>query len=165
MKPHQVIRSHDPYEPHPGASDFQFDQGIGRELGSEPRFQVGRPHSAIPRDPPCRRQTIRQRRHVIVTLQWVLRAHQPPDLIQIKAVKGQPCYKQMALMRRVERPAHQAHGNSSSIGPVAGKCGGRAGSDARAALDHQLTGRGDAVCSHGRVWPVPRTTYLKLVSC
>ena len=70
--------------------------------------------------------------------QRVLRRDEPPDPIQLQALQGIERHHVVAMVGRVERAAKQA--------------------DALALAEGRRL-------DHGRVCPVPRTWYLKVVSC
>lgn len=54
-------------------------------------------------------QTFGKRRHPFFGLQWILRRHQPPHLIQSKAGEGEKRDVTMAGMGRVEGATQQSH--------------------------------------------------------
>jgi hypothetical protein len=74
---------------------------------------------------------------------WILRADQPPDIIQTQPVHCRQRDLPVAVMRRVETAAKQAD------------------SEAARKMSDLLTHSSYL----GRVSPWPRTLYLKLVNC
>src|SRR4051794_25523470 len=94
-----------------------------------------------------------KRRQPARVLQRIGRRHQPPDAVEVEPFHRQQTGGEMRLMRRIEGAAEQPDTHAASI---------RGEFDYLPRKPRRRSGR---VAAHGRVCPVPRTRYLKLVSC
>src|SRR3546814_9407029 len=66
----------------------QAVQGIGGVTGAEPAFDGGDADARMGGYRPGTCKALGQRRHAVAVFQRVLRADQPPDLVEFQAVQG-----------------------------------------------------------------------------
>ena len=104
----QIVRPHQPDEPHAGIECPQPRQRLRGVAGAEPRLDVGDGDAGVDHHGLCLRQTQRQRCRAL-PLQRVARADQPPDAVQPEPLQRLARDVDMARMGRVERPTQQPH--------------------------------------------------------
>ena len=138
----EVVGTHDPDKAVARVAAAQLADGVGAVLAVKAPFEITHPDQRVAREAARRRQTLFERRHAARGLQRILRRHQPPNFIQAEAFEGLEADMEMAFMGRIERAAEKTDAFKISHGKVRFK----------------ITAR------QGRVWPVPRTTYLKVVN-
>jgi len=104
----EIIRTDHPYEMSGWKADAQGMQGIDRILCIEVFLDIAHNDFWMTRDFLGAGHALGQRRHAFHWLQGILRANQPPDLIEPHALQRIQAHRQMPLMRGIKRPAHQA---------------------------------------------------------
>ena len=112
---HQVVGAHQPDEADAREAAFQRHQGIGGEPGAEAAFHVGDPDRRVADDRPRALHPFVQRQQGTAVLQRILRADQPPDLVQVQAFDRRQADEAVSLVRRVERSAEQADGAAAAV--------------------------------------------------
>jgi hypothetical protein len=161
---HEIVRSHQPDETILRKACPQESERVGRVRRAEPPLDVGDANARMPGDSCRRLQPFLQRRRVARVLQRVLRRQHPPDLVEAQPLQRQHGDVAMSLVRRVERAAEEP-----DPAPPKVKSGHRSSREVKLAAAHARKEtrrrRRDRGRLHGRHWPEPRTTYLKLVSC
>ena len=88
----------------------------GGVAGAEPRLEIGDLEAGMTGDGLRPGQPLPERRHAVNRLQRVLRADQPPDLVEPEARQGLQADLAMALVGRVERPAEQPDAPAGTAG-------------------------------------------------
>ena len=112
-----------------------------------------------------------ERGKVGVVLQRIAGRHQQPDGIELQPLQRLQRHQPMPLMRRIEAAAEQpdAHAGAAAMRQrrdVDRRRVARPASAGGLAQRAMATTREQVADSHhGRTWPLPRTRYLKLVSC
>src|SRR5258708_14497296 len=99
----------------------------------------------------CRQPPFAEAPHIVRVFERILRADQPPDIIEPELFEGEFAGVPVTRVCGIEGAAQKP--------------------DAQSVLDRPRRGNPIALCTeslqrdYGRVWPLPRTTYLKIVSC
>src|SRR5262249_14802288 len=117
----EVVGAHQPDEAMAGKAPCQLPERGGGMAGAEPRLDVGDLEAGMAGDGPGAFQPVLERRHPGRRLQRVLRADQPPDLVEPEAGERRQADLAMPLGGRGERPARQPHapGGAAGAGPAA----------------------------------------------
>jgi hypothetical protein len=115
MELRQIVRPHQPQEPDMGIALLQPRDCVDGVNGAQPLFDCADPDRRAPRHRARRCQAGIERRHARPGFEWVLRAHQPPDLVEPEPPQRFEGEMAMAAMGRVERSAEQPDG----AGPAA----------------------------------------------
>ena len=110
----QIIRPHQPDEPHAREQMPQLAQRIGGVAGAE-RGLDGRRHDAPSTDHRRTRQSVSQRRHTARRLQRIAGRDHQPDLVQPQPVQRQSSHMQVSGMGWVERAAEQPHAHTAPV--------------------------------------------------
>lgn len=155
---HQIIGPHHPDKAVSGPSREALQQ-FHRESRAKAALERHDLEPRVSRDGGGTRQPLLQARHAIAALQRVLRAHQPPDLVQSQTLQGLDADMAVALMGRIERAAQQPDAQD--------RCRSRR---RRVERDKERQRPPPDPLVHwpaqtGRTWPSPRTTYLNVVNC
>lgn len=135
----QVVSAHQPDEARARIARHQPRQGRRREARAEAGLQGGRQDVRIAGATLGAGQSVAQAGHALGRLERVLRADQPPDLMQAEAFARVVRNEHVAAMSGVERPAQEA---DAQPGPEGAAAQVRPG------------------VPQGRTCPAPRTTYL-----
>jgi hypothetical protein len=116
MKLAQIVGAHDPHKTN---ARRPFDQPGDRIMGearADLRLKACHSDARIARHRARGFDAKRQGRQSVNGLERIARRHQPPQSVELESPQRQPRDKQMAVMRWVERPAHQA--DSLARGPT-----------------------------------------------
>ena len=107
-KADKIIGPHQPAEPVLRAALLQCPQGLIGECRPDPDLWCDYPNAGVAGNKMAGPGKAGAKRgHVGAVLQRVLRAHKPPDFVEVKLPRGADRQVEMPLMRRVERPAKQ----------------------------------------------------------
>ena len=112
----EVVGAHQPDEAMAGKAPGQPPERGGGVAGPEPRLEIGDLEAGMTGDGLRPGQPLPERRHAVNRLKRVLRADQPPDLVEPEARQGLQADLAMALVGRVERPAEQPDAPAGTAG-------------------------------------------------
>ena len=137
----QIVGAHQPDESRRRRPAPQVTQGVAGVRGPQACLEPRDANARLAGQAACRGQTLPVGQQVRRRLERVARRYQPPHLVQSQPRQGPARDEEVALMGGVEGTAEQTD-------------------RAAAGMRQQREIR-----RQGRVWPLPRTTYLKVVSC
>src|ERR1051326_5229789 len=140
----KVVGAHKPDKARIWKPPPELGERIGGVAGSEPGLEVGNGDPGMPHQGARTRQAPLEWRHALDRLQRILRRHQPQAVVEIEPLQRLEADMKVASMSRIEGAAEEPD-------PSAGAARQR--------------GRQREQWPQGRTCPLPRTTYLKLVSC
>src|SRR5579859_401738 len=137
----QIVGPHDPHQLRRRETPLHHRQRIGGIAGAPAGLHAGDLDPGMARHCAGAFNPLGLAGHAVGRLQGILRTDQPPQLVELEALQRFQRDMQMPFMGRVERPAQHADPPLAAVAPT---------------IWRKI---------QGRTCPVPRTTYLKLVSC
>lgn len=132
----EIVGAHQPYEARARIVAAQHGERVGGKPCAQPKFEIADEDARMIGDRARTGETFREGGHAARRLERVLRAHEPPDLIEIEKLERHEADMTVPGMRGIERAAEKS---DATAGP------GRPGIEAG---------------SQGRTCPRPRTLYL-----
>ena len=108
----QIVRAHDPDEPHPGAAAHQKFQGVVGVAGVDDRFETGHVDAGMAGELSRLRHALLQWPQPAGVLQRVPGRHQPPHPVELKPLHGEQARGEMRGVGRIEGAAEQADAHS-----------------------------------------------------
>src|SRR5918999_4080783 len=147
------VCTHQPYKSY-ATTALQASNHLDAVPGAEPLLDVRDDDLRVAGHRLRRGEAVREARHATGSLERILGRDQPPHAVEPQAPEGLDADRAVPRVRRVEGAAEQPDPRL----PLAARL---------LAWPQRPVDAGDrSPLRHaGRIWPLPRTTYLKLVSC
>src|SRR5262249_52945787 len=134
----EIVGAHDPDETHRRKAAREPRDGVGGEACADRGFKIGDVDAWVRGHLARARHALGKRRKHARVFERVAGRDEPPHAVEPEPAHGEEAHRKMRLMRWIERAAEQPD------------------------LEPRRVRRKR---THGRIWPDPRTRYLKLVSC